>query len=229
MNLRDRRRFERVIRVLSFLHEHEEDFSTASNVSKLTGSLKTHRSELEAAVASQKPERIDKRQAINSLVATCRQIASIARAIVRRDKTFVGNYKLPAPVTDITLIGHADSLLAKFELLPDDDIATQQAKTGLHTRFTGFELSPDFVETLRSQRNALRDTIEFNQIKTQTGVETTSRIGSMLDATTLDIHDLDAIMLSKYAQKPDKLKAWKSASHMETAGRKPAGPAVVVS
>ncbi len=221
MNLRDRRRFERVIRVLSFLHEHAEDFSTAGNVGRLTASLETHRSTLEAAVSTQKPERIDKRQPIKNLTATCRQIATIARAIVRRDKSFVGRYKLPAPITDVSLIGHADSLLAKFELQPEDDLDTQQAKTQLRVRFSGFELAPDFVETLRNQRNALRDAIEFNQIKTQTGVETTSRINTVLEAATLDIQDLDAIMLSRFASKPDQLKAWKSASRLEAAGRKP--------
>ncbi|WP_293372177.1 hypothetical protein [Nevskia sp.] len=219
MNHRDRRRFERVIRVLSFLHEHAEDFSTAGNVGALTASLETHRNTLEAAISRQKPERIDKRQPINNLTASCRQIATIARAIIRRDKNFVGRYKLPTPITDLSLIAHADSLLTKLEFHPDDDSDAQQAKSQLRARFASFELAPDFVETLRKQRNALRDAIEFNQIKTQTGVETTSSINTLLHATTLDIQDLDAIM-RRFNRLPDKLKAWRSASRVEVAGRK---------
>lgn len=225
MNLRYRRRFERVIRVLSFLHEHTADFPATGNVGSLIQSLEKHRSDLEAAISSQKPERINKAESIKNVSTTCRQIGTIARAIIRRDKTFVGNYKLPAPITDVTLIGHVDSLLAKFETQPDDDDSTRQAKTQLRARFTAFEIAPDFVETLRQQRNTLRDTIEFNQIKTQTGVETTSRIGSVLDSAHLDILDLDAIMLGKFVRQPDKLKAWRSASHLETTSRKPAGAA----
>jgi len=51
----------------------------------------------------------------------------------------------------------------------------------------------------------------------QEGVENTNLIGELLGQANDEITELDAIMHNKYTRQPEKLRAWQSASHVESA------------
>ena len=51
----------------------------------------------------------------------------------------------------------------------------------------------------------------------QGGVENTAALGRLAKEGMKESNYLDAIMQSKYARHPDKLRGWESASHLEHA------------
>jgi hypothetical protein len=63
------------------------------------------------------------------------------------------------------------------------------------------------------------------------GVASTAAIGRLIRDGIKEVTILDAIMHNKYTRNPDKLRAWKSASHVERAPqreKKPEPAAVAV-
>lgn len=57
--------------------------------------------------------------------------------------------------------------------------------------------------------------------KRQQGVEDTARIGIGLTDAYKEIRALNAIMHNKYSRLPEKLRAWRSATHIERAPERP--------
>jgi hypothetical protein len=58
------------------------------------------------------------------------------------------------------------------------------------------------------------------------GVQSTAAVGRLIKAGMKEVNYLDAIVHNKYSRDGDKLRAWKSASHIERAPHreKPARP-----
>ncbi len=123
-------------------------------------------------------------------------------------------------------LSHADALLLILEDQPADSAATKTAKAALRAKFVAYELPEDFVEDLRTDRDAIRETNKHNQGETQDGVEDTARIGQILALAAEDVQGLDAIMHNKYTRDATKLAAWRSASRVERAPLREKNPAV---
>ena len=87
----------------------------------------------------------------------------------------------------------------------------------MRERFLAFEMPADFVQTLRGDREAIRSANSQNQGETQDGVENTVLIDQLLNAAGDAVQALDAIMGNKYAKEPEKLRAWSTASRIESA------------
>ena len=98
-----------------------------------------------------------------------------------------------------------------------DTAAEKTAKTALRARFTAFEISVDFVASLRHDRDAIDTANGHNQTQVQDGVENTALIGKLLGEINVEVDFLDTIMGNKYELQPEKLRAWESASRVERA------------
>jgi len=59
------------------------------------------------------------------------------------------------------------------------------------------------------------------------GVESTATIGLLIRDGNKEVKYLNAIMHNKYSRNPEKLRAWKSASHIERAPQREKPPANV--
>jgi hypothetical protein len=84
------------------------------------------------------------------------------------------------------------------------------------------EITPDdFVQNLRADRDAIGPASDTVEGKRQQGVEDTARIGIGLTEAYKEIRALNAIMHNKYSRLPEKLRAWRSATHIERAPERP--------
>ena len=144
-------------------------------------------------------------------------IARTARRIEQKENGFAAPYRIPDSTSESAVTTHTDALLLRLEEQPADSAAVKTAKTALRARFIEYELPNDFVAHLRADRKAIADANRLNQGKTQGGVENTELIGQLLDIMNDGIGELDAIMHNKYTRQPEKLRAWRSASHVERA------------
>ena len=85
--------------------------------------------------------------------------------------------------------------------------------TALRAKFTAYELPADFVADLRADRDTLTACNSSKHSDNQEGVEATAAIDALLAQAQSVITRLDAAVKNKYARDPEKLAAWKSASH----------------
>ena len=116
-----------------------------------------------------------------------------------------------------SVVTTADAYLAKLEILPADSPAIQAQKTALAQNFIAHELPATFVADLRADRDAIETASQTQEGKRQTRVEDTGAIETTLADAFVQIRFLNAIMHNKYSRNLDKLRAWKSATHIERA------------
>lgn len=173
--------------------------------------------ELGSAKAGQSPARVSKETLLDALVIDFKNIARTARSIELTENGFAAPYRIPDNPSEAAITTHADALLQRLEEQPADSLPVKTAKAALRARFVAYELDADFVTDLRADRKAMADANRHNQAETQEGVENTGLIGQLLAQANKEVQELDAIMHNKYTREPEKLRAWKSASHVERA------------
>jgi hypothetical protein len=171
--------------------------------------------------------RINVQQAVlEALFADFKDIARTARAIALDEPDFpAADFRHPADYTETAATTQADALLAHLEDQPEDTTEKTAAKAALRAKFIAYEIPADFVEDLRADRDALDTCNAEKHSDRLEGVQSTASIDTLLSQAQQIITRLDAAVQNKYRQAPDKLAAWKSASHTERAPRKskPAG------
>lgn len=231
MNDRDQRRYDRLPRVQTFGRENSGDFAAGSKANILFGRIDQHIKALDDAKAGQTPARVSKSTLLDALLLDFKNIARTARAIALTENSFAAPYRIPDNPSESAITTHADALL---KILEDnnapvaeggDTPAQKTAKAALRARFIAYELPVDFVEDLRTDREAIREANKHNQGETQGGVENTQAIGQILGLAAKDAQELDTIMRNKYARNAAKLAAWESASHVERAPQREKKPA----
>ena len=105
-----------------------------------------------------------------------------------------------------------------------DSPAQLASKTALAAKFIAHELPADFVQDLVDARKAIDDAKDEVDGENLDEVESTSAVGRLIREGMKEINYLDAIMFNKYSRTADKLRAWKSASHIERAAKKKTPP-----
>lgn len=153
---------------------------------------------------------------IDAMRIDCRNIRRTAAAIAQEQPGFDADFPASAH-TDSSVLTTADAYLAKLEIQPADNAAAQAAKTALAAKFLAKELPATFVQDLRDDRDAIDAAGETVEGKRQEGVEDTTAIGHALNDAYVQIRYLNAIVHNKYSRVPEKLRAWKSATHIERA------------
>jgi hypothetical protein len=89
----------------------------------------------------------------------------------------------------------------------------------------------ELVKNLEQDRKAIDAAKVAEDLQDTEGVASTAAIGRLIKAGMKEVTTLDAIMHNKYTRTPDKLRAWKSASHIERVPqheKKPEPAAVVI-
>lgn len=225
MNDRDQRRYDRLTRIQTFGVQNAADFAAGSKARTHFANLDPLIVELDGAKAGQAPTRVSKETLLDALVIDFKNIARTARSIEITENGFAAPYRLPDNPSEAAITTHADALLQRLEDQATDSTPVKTAKAALRARFVAYELDADFVADLRADRKAIADANRNNQAETQEGVENTGLIGELLARSNNEVRELDAIMHNKYTRQPEKLRAWKSASHVERAPQREKKPA----
>jgi hypothetical protein len=222
MNDRDQRRYERLTRIQTFGAENAADFAAGSKAKTHFTNLDGIVAQLDTAKAGQSPTRVSKETLLDALMIDLKNIARTARSIELGENGFAAPYRIPDNPAESAITTHADAVLQRLEDQAADSAAIKTAKAALRARFVAYEMEADFVGDLRADRNAIADANRRNQAETQEGVESTGLIGELLSRANNEVRELDAIMHNKYTRQPEKLRAWKSASHIERAPKRAA-------
>ena len=161
-------------------------------------------------------------------------VQNIRRTAVAMDQDEPGmadRFPVVASSSQRDLLTTADAyllLLAPVVLPAVDTPAQLASKTALAAKFIAHELPADFVQELVDDRKAIDDAKDEVESVDTEGVESTGAVGRLIREGMKEINYLDAIMFNKYSRNADKLRGWKSASHIERAARKkpvvPANP-----
>jgi hypothetical protein len=151
-------------------------------------------------------------------------IARTARSIALEQPGFADAFRLPDPPTDGGLLTTAEAYIARLAARPDDDTATKAAKAAMTAAFLAHELPADFITHLQADVQAIRDEYALREKNREKGVRSTGTVGPLLKEANDIITMLNAVMHNKYTRVPDKLRAWKSASHVERAAQREKKP-----
>ena len=231
MNDYTRRRADRVINVQTFGTENAADLPAGSRPTELFAELGTLLPDLIEARVGQLRDPVAKQAIIDELIADFAAIARTARAIAHDHPDFsAAPYARPEKITEVPTATHADALLALLEDNPKpvadggDTPAQKAAKAALRAKFIAYLIPADFVTDLRADRDALTARNTVKAADKLEGVENTSAIETLLAKAQTLIDRLDAAMRNLYARNPDKLAAWKSATHVERAAKKTPPP-----
>lgn len=224
MNDRDIRRAERATRVQIFGKEYAADFAALPKAAECFTALDPIIVKLPAVKVGQLRTPVGKQTLLDALFLDFKDIARTARAIALDEPGFFSAaFRFPGDYSETTCTTHADSLL---ELLEDntapiadggDSPAQLTEKAALRSKFIAYALPADFVEDLRSDRDAIDETNTAKHADNFEGVQSTKAIDLLLGEVQTLVTRLDAIMQNLYRRNPEKLRAWQSASHIERA------------
>ena len=217
MKDQDLRLKDRALRVQTYGIENVADFAAGSKAKGHFANVDSLLVLLVGAAAGQKPKRISKTTLLDALGIDLLNISRTARQLELKENGFAAPYLLPANTSEPALIIHTEGLLRRLEDQSDDTAAVKTAKAALRGRFIEYELPVDFVAHLRADLKAIADATRFNQGEGLGGVEDTELIGQLLGKLNTEIAELNAIMHNKYTRQPEKLRAWRSACHVERA------------
>jgi hypothetical protein len=218
VNDQDIRRYDRARRAQTFGRENAADFTAGSQAL-------THFTALDAAIQTVDDAKAgqaagtgnaSKIALLDALTIDLRNVRRTAMAIAQDEPGFADAFPA-AEHNDTSVITTADAYLAQFEIKPTDSPAVQAAKTALTARFVAHELPATFVADLRTDRDAVGTASGTVEGKRQDIVEDTGAIEVGLRAAAKAIRYLNAIIHNKYNRNPEKLRAWKSATHLERA------------
>jgi len=231
MTDREQCRTDRVGRVIVFGDQNAADFTPTGKAAKAFIRLKAIQKALDLAkVAQQVPTgRTALEVLFDALRLDLQNIARTARSIAQEQPGFADAFRLPDEPTDHNLLTTADTFVDHLAVKmqdgkPVDDAATQARKAAMVAEFVAHELPADFVTHLQDDAKAIRDDQQAHEKDREDGVGGTAIIGPLLKEANDLIETLDAIMHNKYSRVPDKLRAWKSASHTERAPQREKKP-----
>lgn len=225
MTDRDVRRGDRGDRVQTFGRENAADFADGSKAKNLFADLDALLAQLRDAKTGQTPTYVSKETLFDALTLDLKNIARTARDIERDENGFAAAYRIPENAAESAVLTHTDAVLKRLEDQDGDSAAVIAAKAELRAKFIAYELPEDFVVQLRADRDAIDAANKLNQKETLEGVGSTKRIGELLGQINKVVSGLDAIMYNKYTRRPEKLRAWQSASHVERAPQREKKPA----
>jgi hypothetical protein len=218
MNDQDVRRYDRARRAQTFGRENAADFPAgtqgATHFAALDGGIQI----VDDAKAGQAAGsgNASKVSLIDALTIDLRNIRRTAMAIAQDEPGFADAFPA-AEHNDTGVLTTADAYLAQLEIKKGDTESDQSAKAAAVERFIAFELPASFVADLRADRDALTSAAGTVEGKRQGKIEDTGAIDTGLRITAKAIRYLNAIMHNKYSRNPEKLRAWKSATHLERA------------
>lgn len=216
MNDRETARYNMFGRVKTFGTDNAADFPAGSKGATHFAAIAQVITDLDAAKAGQQGGGVTAKEVLlDALRLDVQNIGRTARAIAQDEPGFSDNFPAPASPGQAALLTTADAYLV------------QLAKAGVAAKFIANELPATFVQDLTDDRAAIDSAKEDVESDDISGVQSTAAVGRLIKAGMKEVNYLDAIVHNKYSRDGDKLRAWKSASHIERAPQreKPTPPA----
>ena len=209
--------------VQTFGRSNRTDFVTTSLARTLFTRLDGIIEDLDTAKISQLRESMTKQTLVGEIHLDLVNVARTAREVEKDLPNFAAPYQLPTNTSEEALTTHCDSVLARLEPREDDTPEQTAAKQAALQQFLRYELEEDFVTDLSSQRAELERLNNTKRENNQEGVSGTTAIDVLIREGKSIVKRLNAIMHNKYTRVPEKLRAWKSASHIERPPKKKKG------
>jgi hypothetical protein len=217
MNDRDTRRYEMFNRVRAFGLEHAADFAPNSKAAGHFTALGTILQALDQARAVQRGDgsTASKAVLIDALRLDIANIHRTARAIAQTEPGFASGFSRPEQRTQSEILAAADAMILRLHAQPGDPAEVTAAKTALVAKFVDYELPADFVAQLVADRAAVAAAQDDQDASRNATVAGTATLSLQIEHGLRQVASLDAIMHNKYTREPEKLRAWRSASHTE--------------
>lgn len=188
-------------------------------VSNLTGIY----NQLVNAGATQKPNTVTAQNAlILALDKKLGAMATIASAYAADVPGFDDLFPRPAHLNPGEVLRTANAYLAALVPTPTDDAATVAAKAARVQVFVDHALPATLVADLQAQLQAIGTVSGTHEQSREAGVSSTEQIAVLVREGRKQRNYLDAIFGTVYANNPQKLAAWISASHVEHNPQHPA-------
>lgn len=186
----------------------------AQYVSKLDGIY----AQLEKAGATQKPITVAAQNAlISALDKKLDNLATIAQAVAADMPGFDDLFPRPAHFNPGEVLRTANAYLAALAPTATDDAATVAAKAARVQVFVDHAQPATLVADLQAQVAEVAKVAGAHEASREQGVLSTAQIASLVLEGKQQRNLLDAIFQTVYANIPEKLAAWNSASHVEHA------------
>jgi hypothetical protein len=205
MNDRARLRYDRAARVDTFGAGNIGDFTAGGRATVLFGEIHQLVADVDKAKADQlRNADTGKAVLVDALREDMKAIAKTARGIGLSEAGFADNYRMPD--------GSGEGVL----LTAGDAFVTALGKTGVAAKFIDREMVATFVTDLAADIKAIRDYRGGSEGEREESVEATAAIERLVNRSGQIVEELDGIVHNRYRRSnPDKLRAWKSASHLE--------------
>jgi hypothetical protein len=152
---------------------------------------------------------------VRTLALEVQNIHRTAVSIALDEPGFADTFHLPANYTEGCVVACAEGFLKQLDAQTGDTAADTAAKAAKVAKFVAHEMSADFVTHLRNDCDAITAANKEAENKRENNVGNTANVGPTLKLAGDAVTSLNAIMHNRYANQPDKLAAWMTASHIE--------------
>ena len=215
MNDRDVKRLDSLVRVDGFGKKYAADFPATGKAAQLFGGLDGVIVRVKKAGALQQGGRATAREVLlDGLRIDMKNIARTAVQIAADVPGFADRLGMPNNPSQTALLISARQMLIELN------------KEGVAARFVAYELPATFVSDLAEDVKMIDESKDDQNDADTEGVASTATLGAEIRSGLKIVAELNAIMHNKYTRQPEKLVAWKSASHTERVARRgKAGPA----
>jgi hypothetical protein len=193
-------------RVLGFSDDEAARFASNPYVLSIFDELRQLVADLQAHADAQAVGLASARQSTQNKTAVREELIRVVTAMSRTARSIPGqaeNFRFDQYHNDQELLTAARTFAARA--LP------------VKAEFTKRGMRIDFLEVLQADANALEQALSTRAERTRTHVSATATIDDLIDAGLGRVRELDTIVRNTFEDKPGKLAAWISASHVERA------------
>ena len=203
-------------RSLVFCKTNSNDIPATSKGAAYVSNLTGINTQLVNAGATQKPVTVTAQNAlILALDKNLDAMATIAIAYNADVPGFADAFPRPAHFNPGEVLRPANIYLAALVPTATDDAATVAAKAARVQVFVDHAQPATLVADLQAQLKAIGTVSGTHEQSREQGVLSTAQIAGLVRDGRKQRNYLDAIFRAVYANNPEKLAAWISASHVE--------------
>jgi hypothetical protein len=214
MNNRETARYDMFGRVGTFGKANTADFAPESKAVTHFANIAQIIQLLGKAKAAQQGGGVTAKSVLlDALRLDIQNILRTARSIAQDEPGFADDFPAPKSPGEGALLTTTDAYLIEL------------AKADVAAKFIAHELPADVVQDLIDDRAAIDEAKDEVESDDSEGVASTAAVGRLIKAGMKEVNYLNAIMHNKYSRDGDKLRAWKSASHIERATQREKKPA----
>jgi hypothetical protein len=195
-------------RVVTFGKNNKTDFPAGSVAAAEFAAIDSIVADLNAAQAGVRDRAVvGKGVLLDALRLDAKNVWRTAYAIGQKEPGFAERFKQPDGAGEAPLLVAVDATIDELE------------KPGVTAKFIAHDLPKGFVAELKASRDAAASARSDVESSRQTNVQSNAAIDRLITSGLEHVTTLNAIMHNKYSRVPEKLRAWKSAIHIERTSR----------